>query len=251
MSKIPVNLCLHNIKDEGQQQAPSSASPVQVAVVSFPLSTESVPPPCLLRYQFGTNLPITVENYLQDTFMTNYHIPVAEWNHGIGTYYVAWAAQNEGETEPVYCPPLICRSDNQVIIIIDDELDVYEHLKNTQHSTQFFTNICPNEQGCVTLPIVLPQSENPYECTEFYALVYYYGKPDEISGQRKIIMQYFPIYDQNEILDLREVPNSEGGKQLRIGFKTYCETDSNNYIRETLAVVWVDFGIKPVINARN
>jgi hypothetical protein len=230
MPKIPVTLCLHDIKDEGLD-----VSSIKMALLTFPNVSPDDTYDCYYQNQIiGEHEITSYENISTPP-------PIARWFHSDAVYYVAWVEAKAGQS--VFCPPLVCRSDNTVIIIVDDEMDAFNTLNNSPYSPQVFTNISPNENGCVTLPINLSETENPYPENldpqdKFYAFVYY--QVPELQG--KVICQKFPLNDVNQIKDLRNIDDSANGTRLRIGFKTFYDANAKSaFSTETLPLVWIDF----------
>ena len=136
------------------------------------------------------------------------------------------SASNTAISEAIFCPPLLCRSDNGVVIVVEEQLPLVMALNHSDYEVHVFTNLSPNENGCLNLDIALSKAPIP----GLVANVYYYVK-DVGELENKVVCQSFPAYYLNK-------------KRFRIGFKAFYATDQSVCTLDILPIVWVSFTIE-------
>lgn len=220
MSKPVVSLCLYDVD--------TANTDVTISIVTAPFNT---PPAYTCTYYYydsnGNKVmgrSIGTEDYTNVALDLgeNYEVtlPTTTWNHGSDRFFIATA--NASSSDTITAPPLMLRSDNAVIVIVEENLDA---IPDSVLGVQAFTNLTPNANGCITLDIRL--TENP--ASNLNAVVYYYI-PNVESLIGKVVTQTFPI---------KYVENNH----FRLGFKTfYGETQGDeSFSLDTLPIVWVAF----------
>lgn len=232
--KQPVSLCLHDIADVGANQ-----SFLRMSVLSVPFAkvgaayTPPIPVVCSYEYYNDDNELIreNVTEYTYKVESNHYLIPVAEWQHGDKVYYTV-TGESADLGHDISCPPLMCRSDNGLIIVTEDEVDFQSEINSDKYEAHIFSHVNPNENGCITLPISLPSLNEITEGMNLWVNVYYYVPLETL--QNKVLKQSFPIY--------RLYKDNPDIRKARIGFKTFYKEDNSDAVYfNKLPMVWIAF----------
>lgn len=241
ISKKPVSLCLHDIQDHAEGESTIVISALSVPFVHAS-GLEPAPgadnAPYLYSYKYydnegtplGTSEPELYNSVLEQSL---FWIPLAQWTNPSRYYYIVNATPRDSG-ESIDYPTLMCHSDNGNVIVIDDELGFIEKINNSPYPSHIFTNLKPNEQGCVNLKIDLPTLTS-----NMWAIVSYYVPGVNNHFPQTLVRQQFPIYLLNEEANIKE---------CRLGFKAFYKDDPihTTHTTEVLPMVWVYFQEAPI-----
>lgn len=223
IAKQPISLCLHDIQDIG-----TTDSSITISLLSMPFSRENTAPPLVCEYMYydadNTKIITEIDEY---GYVSKYNrsIPISTWNHGKKVYYLV-SGYKATITSPIFCPPLLCRSDNGVVIVLDEELPVMMKLNHADYNVHIFTNVTPNENGCLTLDISLEKKP----VAGLVATVFYYV-PNIVGLENVLVAQSFPAYYLQN-------------RRFRLGFKAFYSQENAAFCAGTLPMVWVTFSLE-------
>lgn len=230
LPKKPVSLCLHDIQDPS---AGESSIVISALSVPFVHSTEPQPTPggdnapYLYSYKYYDNAgnyegTTEVDSYGSEEALGLFWVPLAQCTQPSRYYYIINASSRDIGV-PISCPSLMCHSDNGNVIVAEDEIDFIDKINGGEHESHIFTNLKPNEKGCVNLKVTLPAlSPNTYAVVSYYVPIAIH--------HNSVVCQQFPIHL------LREEANTQ---ECRIGFKAFY-TPTDCYF-DVLPMVWVHF----------
>lgn len=150
-------------------------------------------------------------------------------------YYQAMLSATD-EGNPYWGTPLICRADNGMIVVIEDNTQFENNLDSFIGSSLatpiFLENLSMNNNGCTTLDIycdaTLPAA------TPLYCNLMYYIPSEGSSPNTTWISQSFPL----ERFDFNH---------FRLGFKAFCNpfeqgnAASEDYYTGVIPRVWITF----------
>jgi hypothetical protein len=223
IAKQPISLCLHDIQDIG-----TTDSSITMSLLSVPFSREDTEPPLVCEYSYydADDAKITTEiDHYEYVHKYGHSIPISSWNHGKEVYYLV-SGHKAAIACPIFCPPLLCRSDNGAVIVVEDELPLAMKLNHADYNVHIFTNVTPNENGCLTLDISLEKKP----IAGLVATVFYYV-PNIVGLENKVVSQSFPAYYLQN-------------RRFRLGFKTFYNPENADFCAVTLPMVWVTFALE-------
>ena len=236
LPKKPVSLCLHDIQDPG---AGESSIVISALSVPFVHSTEPQPTPggdnapYLYSYKYYDNAgnyegTTEVDSYGSEEVLGLFWVPLAQCTQPSRYYYIINASSRDIGV-PISCPSLMCHSDNGNVIVAEEEAGFIDKINGGEHESHIFTNLKPNEMGCVNLKITLPTLTS-----NMWAIVSYYVPNVNNHFPQNIVSQRFPIHL------LQEETNT---KECRIGFKAFFKDAPihTTYTTDVLPMVWVHF----------